>query len=103
MILGIEKELVVFLQALLAGNLVCLIYSALRVFRRIIVHNLIWISIEDILFWIGTGFYLFYQIYQNSNGIIRWYFVIGVLIGGIITYVFVDKILKKYIAKSKKQ
>lgn len=102
MILGIEKELAVFLQAILSGNLVCLVYNALRVFRRILKHNLVWISIEDLLFWIGTGFYLFLQIYQSSNGVIRWYFVIGVILGGIITYVIVDKIMKKYIAKSKK-
>ena len=99
MILGIEKELIVFLQAVLAGNLVCLVYSAFRVFRRLVVHNLVWISVEDLLFWIGTGFYLFYQIHKNCNGVIRWYFVIGVLTGGIITYSIVDKIIKKYIAQ----
>lgn len=103
MILGIEKELVVFLQSILAGNTVWLVYSAIRVLRRIIKHSLVWISIEDLLFWIGTGFYLFYQIHRASNGVIRWYFVIGVLIGGILTYCIVDKILKKYIAQSKEQ
>ena len=102
MILGIEKELAVFLQAILSGNLVCLVYNALRVFRRILKHNLVWVSIEDFLFWIGTGFYLFFQIYRSSNGVIRWYFVIGVILGGILTYGVVDKILKKYIAKTKK-
>ena len=99
MILGIRKELVIFLQAILAGNLVCLAYHVIRIFRRLVRHNLFWVSFEDILFWIGTGLYLFISIYQTSNGSIRWYFVVGAILGGIVTYCFVDKIMKKYIDK----
>lgn len=102
MILGIEKEISVFVRAILSGNLVCLIYYVIRVFRRILRHNLLWVSIEDFLFWIGTGLYLFLIIYQTSNGSIRWYFVIGVLLGGILTHCFAQKMLKKYIDKIKK-
>lgn len=103
MILGIEKELSVFLQAALAGNLVYLVYSVIRIVRRIIKHNLFFISLEDLIFWIGTGIYLFVKIYQTSNGSIRWYFVIGVLTGGILTHFLICKIAKKYIAKWKKR
>ena len=103
MILGIEKELSAFLQAALAGNLVYLVYMAIRVFRRILKHNLFWISIEDAVFWIVIGFYLFLEIYKTSNGKIRWYFVLGVLVGGILTHHIISKITKKYIDKSKKR
>ncbi len=103
MILGIEKELSVFLQAALAGNLVYLIYCAICVFRRIIKHNLFWVSLEDFVYWIGTGLYLFIQIYRTSNGVIRWYFVTGVLAGGLITHWLIRKFAKKYIAKWKKK
>lgn len=103
MILGIEKELSVFLQAALAGNLVYLVYSAIRVVRRIIKHNLFFVSLEDFVFWIGTGIYLFVKIYQTSNGSIRWYFVIGVFAGGILTHFIISKITEKYIAKWKKR
>jgi len=103
MILGIEKELSVFLQAALAGNLVYLAYLVIRIFRRIIKHNLFWVSVEDAVYWIATGFYLFYRIYQTSNGTIRWYFVLGVLSGGILTHHIIFKITKKYIDKSKKK
>ena len=103
MILGIEKELSVFLQAALAGNLVYLVYLAIRIFRRIIKHNLFWVSLEDALFWIVTGFYLFTQIYKTSNGTIRWYFVLGVAVGGMLTHYIISKITKKHIVKSKKK
>ena len=103
MILGIDKDLTVFLQAVLAGNVVYLIYCALCVFRRIVKHNLFWISLEDLVYWIGTGFYLFIRIYQTSNGMIRWYFVVGVLAGGLATHRLLYKFVKKYIAKRKKK
>lgn len=100
---GIEKELSSFLQAVLAGNMAYLIYSVLRVVRRIIKHNLFFVSLEDILYWVGMGFYLFVQIYKTSNGTIRWYFVLGVFVGGIVTHYIISKILKKYIDKLKKR
>lgn len=103
MILGIEKELFVFLQALLCGNFVYLIYSAVNVFRQIVRHNLLWTSVEDIVYWIGTGFYLFLKIYHVTNGIIRWYFIIGTLIGAWITHRTIGKFTKKHIAKCKKR
>ncbi|MEE0884643.1 MAG: spore cortex biosynthesis protein YabQ [Faecalimonas sp.] len=103
MILGIGKELSVFLQAVLAGNIIYLAYSVIRVVRRLWKHNLFFVSLEDLIFWIGTGIYLFVRIYQTSDGIIRWYFVIGVLLGGIVTHFIIFQISKKYIAKRRKK
>lgn len=103
MILGIEKEVSVFLQAVLAGNLVYLVYTAIRVLRRIVKHNLFWVSVEDFIYWIGTGLYLFIEIYETSNGTIRWYFIVGVLTGSLITHLIIQKIMKKYVAKRKKK
>ena len=103
MILGIEQEVFIFLQAMLTGNLICLVYNVIRVLRRIVRHNLFWVSLEDLVFWIGTGFYLFFKICQTSNGSIRWYFVVGVLTGGVFTYLLIQKIVKKHLAKTKKK
>ena len=100
MIQGIGKELGAFLQAILAGNAVYLGYCVLRIFRRLVGHNLFWISVEDFIFWMGTGLYLFVTIYQTSSGNIRWYFVVGVLLGGMLTHGIIQKIVKKYIDKS---
>ena len=38
--LGIGDEISIFLQALLAGNIVLLVYTCIRVFRRLIKHDL---------------------------------------------------------------
>ena len=103
MILGIEKEIAVFLQALLAGNLIYLVYTAIRIFRRIVKHNLFWVSVEDMVFWVTTGFYLFLEMYQTSNGSIRWYFVLGIFAGGLFTHHIILRIAKKNIENSKKR
>ena len=103
MILGIEKELIIFLQAVLSGNFVYLVYCTLCVFRQIIKHNRFWISVGDFMYWLGTGFYLFLKMYQTSLGMIRWYFVVGVLTGAWITHRIIRKLTKNILRNRKKE
>ena len=56
--LGIGDEISIFLQALLAGNIVLLVYTCIRVFRRLIKHDLFFVSLEDFFFWVWAGLYL---------------------------------------------
>ena len=104
--LGIGNEISIFVSACLLGNVVSLMYYAIRVFRRIIKHTLFWVSIEDFIFWAGTGLYLIAEMYRTCAGSIRWYFVLGVLAGGGITcwllQKFVGKFIKKVVDKTKK-
>ena len=79
--LGLEKELEIFVHAVIAGMAVYGTYTLLRVIRRIVKHNLLSISIEDFLFWVGTSFYLFIEIYYTSDGSVRWFFILGVVLG----------------------
>ena len=92
---GIASELSIFISACLLGNLICLVYYALRVFRRLVRHSLLWVSIEDLIFWVGTAIYLFMEMYRTCSGSIRWYFVLGVLAGGIVTCKIVKKVVDK--------
>lgn len=101
--IGIENELSIFISAFLLGNMMCLIYCALRVFRRIVKHTLFWISVEDFIFWVGMGIYLFTEMYRTCEGSIRWYFVLGVLAGGGITCEIIRKVVKKVIDKTHKK
>lgn len=91
---GIEREAVIFVMAVLAGVSVRLAYRCLECFRDVVKHSLIAIGIEDIVFWTGTALYLFVQIYQTSNGGIRWYFVLGVVVGAFFATVLVKKLKK---------
>lgn len=101
---GIEAEGMTFVQAVLAGMIVYSSYTCIRKFRRIIKHNLTAIAIEDMAFWLGTAIYLFVQIYYTSDGSIRWFFVLGVVIGAGLAVLSANifiKVHKKIVRKKK--
>lgn len=104
--LTIREEILVFLTAIIAGMIVRLIYKCISVLRRILPHKLWLINVEDIGFWTGTAVYLFVQIYHTSDGSIRWYFVLGVVVGVALSSLFLrklEKVTKKiYTSKSEK-
>ena len=75
----------VFLAAVVSGAIVRLVYQCIRCFR------LAAIGAEDLIFWLGSAVYLFVQIYHTSDGSIRWYFVLGVVLGVAFMWVFLDR------------
>ena len=56
------------------------------------------IELEDLLFWIGTAVYVFVQIYHTSSGVVRWHFILGVVLGTLVATVFLRK-MKKMLKK----
>ena len=83
--MGIGKELFIFLLAILAGAIVRLAYRCISCLREV-VHHAHWvIELEDLIYWIGTAIFLFVQIYYTSSGSVRWYFILGVGIGGAVS------------------
>lgn len=106
--LGLEKEIGIFVRAIVSGMLVYGGYTLIRILRRWIRHNLWMISAEDFLFWVATSFYLFIQIYDTSSGSVRWFFVLGVGVGMVLSAVITSllgkmgKKIKKSVDKIKK-
>ena len=102
---GIREEMIVFLVAAASGAIVRLAYQCIRCFRRIIEHKLLAVSVEDMIFWVCSAIYMFVQIYHTSDGSIRWYFVLGVVLGVILMSVFLNgagKLLKKIYGSKEK-
>lgn len=90
----IKEELLMFLTAIVSGMIVRLVYHCIECIRMIYRHKLLYIELEDLLYWIGTAIYLFVQIYHTSYGSVRWSFVLGVVIGVGISTIFIRKIKK---------
>ena len=102
---GIEVEGLSFLEAVLTGMTVCSVYTCLRALRRIIRHTPAAIAAEDLFFWLGTALYMFVQIHHTTSGSIRWYFILGVVLGAIFASVFfgwMKKLHKKIYTRSHK-
>ncbi len=84
---SIGNEAVFFGVSILCGMGLVLLYDFLRIFRRIAVHGVIWIGIEDILYWFFCTIVVFLLLYQMNDGMIRAFAFLGIAIGAIL-YVF---------------
>lgn len=99
--LGLEKEVLIFVHAVFSGMSVYGAYTGIRIVRRIFRHTIRMISLEDFLFWVAVSFYLFIQIYETSNGSVRWFFVLGVA-AGMISLAFFIRLIEKMWKKIRK-
>jgi spore cortex biosynthesis protein YabQ len=91
----ILQEMNFFLHSLLIGVVITFFYDWLLILRKCIRHNIFFISIEDILFWIACALGVFYMLYQENNGILRWFAVLGAAVGmwlykRLVSYVLVE-------------
>lgn len=75
------NENIFLLYALRMGIFITFLYDNLRAVRRVIPHNLFWISLEDLIFWIYCASQVFLLMYHESNGTLRWFAVLGALVG----------------------
>ena len=91
-------ELLLFARAFWNGALLLLIYDVIRILRGVVSHGKILTAAEDLLFWPGAAVYVFVQIHHTTNGSIRWYFILGVVLGSAF-FSFVSKIPKKLLEK----
>ena len=100
--MGIGKELFIFLLAVLAGAIVRLAYRCISCLREV-VHHAHWvIELEgsDLLDR-NRDFFVCADL-LTSSGSVRWYFILGVGIGGIIMSVFLaitGKICRKIVRR----
>ena len=101
----IAEELYIFFYAVWTGCVVYSVYFCIGIVRKMWKHKLWVISIEDYMFWILSTIYIFYNILEVSNGVLRWYFFVGLAFGVASMYMIwcnVMKIVKKVRNKIKK-
>lgn len=77
----IVKEGQFLLYAVLLGIGIAFLYDCLRIFRKVFSHGIIWVSLEDLLYWIFAGIGIFYLFYRENNGAFRWFAILGVMAG----------------------
>jgi len=96
----ITIELKFFLISILWGGLVLLAYDVIRIFRRVLSHNNIFITVEDLLFWFAAGIFIFSMIYEENDGIIRGFSVMGMSIGMVLYHSFISSFLVDLLSKA---
>ncbi len=96
---NIFQELDFLAVSFLLGIFLVLVYDCLRIFRRLVRHGTVWISLEDLCYWIVTAFAIFAMLYQKNDGLIRGFSIGGVVIGMLLYNQFISRYTVPFIVR----
>lgn len=88
---SIFEELLIFRNACILGAVMMACYDILRIFRRVIPHGVVWVSVEDIFYWIVFGVAVFLLLYRENDGRIRAYIIGGTAVGILLYYLLLGR------------
>lgn len=93
-----SEENVFLLYAFASGIYITFIYDILRILRRVVPHKAMLISLEDLAFWIFCAIHIFQLMHRESNGSLRWFAVMGALVGMLLYKKTVSGLIVKYVS-----
>lgn len=93
-----QQEWLFFLCSALYGAECFVVYDLIRAIRRTWEHGKILIAAEDIFFWAASGIFLFTRLYHWNNGILRWYFFLGLFLGMLLYAVTISDWVLKFVS-----
>ena len=77
----IVQEIIFFLHSILIGLIITFAYDWILVLRKLFTHGMFLISVEDFIYWFVCGISVFYMLYRENNGVLRWFAVMGAALG----------------------
>ncbi len=89
--ISISHQTVSFLQSLLLGGALGLLYDGFRILRLIIPSGKVISFFEDIVYFLLCGFISFAFLLAVNNGVIRAYLLAGELLGAALYYFTLGK------------
>lgn len=72
-----------------------LFFDMFRILRKTFHTPDIVTYIEDVIFWLLTGLFLLFVLFQCNNGEIRIYHIVGLILGGIFYMLSISKFFVK--------
>lgn len=90
-----ENQTYLFAIFLLNGFLIGLLFDIFRILRKSFKTNDFITYLEDITFWIMTGFIILYSIFKFNNGELRGFLFVGIIIGTLMYMLIFSKIFMK--------
>ncbi len=94
----VQWELQYVSVTITVGIGLAVLYDCLRIWRRLVPHGIIWLSVEDILFWMASALITFTVCFVEDAGNIRWFAVAGEALGALMYHYTIGRILVKYIS-----
>ena len=74
----------IFMIFTLVGIVIGVLFDLFRILRKTFKTNDIVTSIEDVLFWVITGIIIIYSMYVFCDGELRFFMIIGIILGAIM-------------------
>ena len=81
MVSSVYWEWELLLQSIKLGIKLTFLYDGIRIFRILITHKNIMMSLEDLFFWIYATWIMFSFQLRESHGVFRGFFILGMLLG----------------------
>ena len=95
---AMDIENLFLLHSALLGIYMAFVYDSIRIFRRLVPHNVLFISLEDIAYWTYLAAEVFLLMYRESNGLLRWFAVLGAAVGIFMYKKLVGRFYVHYIS-----
>jgi spore cortex biosynthesis protein YabQ len=80
----IVQEVTFFLHSILVGLVITFLYDWILILRKLVKHGIGLVSLEDFIFWFVCGIGVFYMLYRENNGTLRWFAVAGAALGMLL-------------------
>jgi len=87
----VTNQAFLFLIFIINGIQIGILFDIFRILRKSFKTSDITTYIQDILFWVLTGFILLYSIFTFSNGEIRFYMFLAVFLGCLLYMLMFSK------------
>lgn len=91
----IYDELQLFGVCILLGMSIAFTYDLFRVFRLLIKHRDLFVDLEDLLFWLGTAWFVFRTLFFYNQGALRGYAFLGMFLGMIAYVITISRLVMK--------
>ena len=84
-----------FMVFTVVGMIIGLLFDIFRILRKIVKTKDFVTYIEDIVFWILTGIIIIYSMYIFCDGELRFFMIVGIIIGTIIYLLSISEYIIK--------
>ena len=82
----IHHELLLLVRTVAAGAVLLLCYDLLIALRNVLAHSDKVAGTEDVLYWLCCAFFIFSEIYRTNEGILRFFMILGFLLGAYVCH-----------------
>ncbi len=93
MSISLNEQLEIFLMMLAYGAFASLIFDVLRSVYRTFKPSVLTVGIVDLLFWILISIFTFYAFFIISDGQIRFFSLLGMVLGSIFYFLLLSKVV----------